>query len=86
MANVPIKKFVSGNIQGAVWLNSKVVDGIKTEYKTISLSRNYKKKEDDVWRNEVLNLRRGDLPKIMTILHKLNEEMYLTQQRGEDDE
>lgn len=85
MANMPIKKFVSGNIQGAVWLNSKVVDGIKTEYKTISLSRNYKKKEENIWRNEVLNLRRGDLPKIMTILHKLNEEMYLAQ-GGEDDE
>lgn len=86
MVNMPIKKFISGNIQGAVWSNSKVVDGIKTEYKTISLSRNYKKKEENIWRNEVLNLRRGDLPKIMAILHKLNEEMYLTQQRGEDDD
>lgn len=86
MANMPIKKFISGNIQGAIWLNSKEIDGNKTEYKTVSITRSYKKKDEDVWRNEILNIRRSDLPKIMTILHKLHEELYLTEQGGGDDD
>lgn len=83
---MPIKKFVSGNMQGAIWLNSKEIDGNKTEYKTISLTRSYKKKDEDVWRNEILNIRRGDLPKLMTILHKLREEVYLVDQSGDNNE
>ena len=78
MVNRPIKKFRSGNIEGAIWLNEKESDGIKTEFKTASITRNWKRKEEDTWRNDVLNLRRMDIPKVMVILQKLQEELYLS--------
>jgi len=80
MANRPIKKFKSGLIEAAIWLNTKKdEDGNEVGFKTISLSRSYKKKDEDIWRSEVINLRRGDLVKFQAVLNKVIDEMYLTQ-------
>jgi hypothetical protein len=83
MVNKPIKKWSSGNFEVAIWLNQKDKNGDKVEFKTASLSRSWKKKEDDTWRNDVVNLRRGDIPKAILLLQKAQEELYLNNQEEE---
>jgi hypothetical protein len=83
MANRPIKKWRSGNVEAAIWLNEKEKNGTKIEFKTLSLTRNWKKKDDNVWRSDVLNLRRMDIPKIMILLQKAQEELFLAEEPRE---
>ena len=85
MTNRPIKQFQSGAMQGAIWLNGKEKEGEKIEYKTASLRRSWKEKETGQWRNEILNLKKSDIPRALVILNKLQEELLLTK-AGEDNE
>jgi len=85
VGNLPIKKWRSGNISGALWLNEREVNGAKLGFKTASLRRSWKK-EGDVWRDEILNLRRQDIPKIMTILQEMQKELFLSNDKDEEDE
>ena len=50
------------------------------EFKTMSLSRSFKKKDEDIWRNEVINLRRMDLPRVLTLLNEASKELFLEKQ------
>ena len=86
MGNRPIKKFRSGNIEAAIWSNEKEFNGGLVEFKTISLSRSYKKKDEEIWRNEVINLRRNDLQKTVLVLQKAQEELLLSQEQVEEEE
>ncbi len=84
--NRPIKKWRSGAIEGCIWANKREVDGNEIEFKTVSLSRSYKKKGEDIWRSDVLSLRRADIPKLMVILHKMQEELLLAEPAHESSE
>ncbi len=87
--NKPIKKWRSGAIEGCIWINNKTLDsGSEVEFKTATLTRNYKKKGEDTWRSESLNFRRSDIPKIQSILHNLQQELFLDggKTEGESDE
>ncbi len=84
MVNKPIKKFKSGNIEAAIWVNEKEFNGGLVEFKTVSLNRSYKKKGEEIWRNEIINLRKGDIPKIMLVLQKAQEELLLNQEQNEE--
>jgi hypothetical protein len=87
MANRPIKKWRSGSIEGCIWLNKKKLDdGSEVEFKTISLSRSFKKKDDDIWRSEIINCRKGDIPKIQVVLHNLQQELFLTEEKEKEEE
>lgn len=87
VSNLPIKKFRCGNIDVAVWSNKRQrPDGSEIEFKTVSLSRSYKKREEDVWRSEVINLRRNDLQKAILVLQKAQEELLLTSTEKEEEE
>ena len=86
MVNRPIKKWKSGSIEAAVWVNEKDFNGSLVEFKTISLSRSYKKKGEDIWRSEQINLRRGDLVKTILVLEKAQEELLLNQEQKEEEE
>ena len=87
MANKPIKKWKSGNIEACIWLNKKKLDdGSEVEFKTASLSRNFKKKSENIWRSEAINFRRGDLAKIQTVLHNLQQELFLTTDKSDVEE
>jgi len=77
MGNRPIKKFRAGNIEAAIWFNEREVDGQIVGFKTVTLSRGWKDKKENLWRNEVVNLRKGDLPKALLVLSKANEEVLL---------
>lgn len=85
MKNLPIKKWRSGNISGAIWNNEKDINEAKVSFKTASIRRSWKK-EGDVWRDEVLNFRRSDVPKLMSILNEIQKELFLSEDGGEDDE
>jgi len=87
MANRPVKKWKSGSIETALWYNEREVNGAIVGFKTISLTRSYKKKGEDIWRNEVLNLRRNDIQKAIIVLQKAQEELLLTDEKeGDNDE
>jgi len=76
--NKPIKNYRSGSLQGAIWFNERTVEGNVVGFKTVSLKRSWKDKDQDIWRDESMNLRRSDIPKLLVILHKLQEDLFLT--------
>jgi len=82
----PIKKWRSGNIEAAVWLNENERNGTKVQFKTVSLSRSWKKKDEDIWRSDVINLRRMDIPKALVLLQKVQEELYLSPEQDKEEE
>ncbi|MBU1246173.1 MAG: hypothetical protein ABIJ20_04965 [Nanoarchaeota archaeon] len=77
MADKPVKKFRASNIEAAIWENIKEIGKDKVSFKTVSLSRNWKKQGEDVWRNDVINLRKADIPKALVVLQKAQEELFL---------
>jgi len=77
MGNRPIKKFKSGNIEAAVWFNEREVDGNIVGFKTVSLRRSWRDAKQDIWRDETLNLRKGDLAKVLLVAMKAQEELLL---------
>ena len=85
MSNRPIKKFRSGNIEVAIWSNEKEFNGGLVEFKTVTLSRSYKKKDEEIWRSDQLNLRRNDLQKCILLLQKTQEELFLNQEQSEEE-
>jgi len=77
MANQPIKKYRISNWEGVVWDNKKTINGIEMQYKTATVSRSYKKKDEDIWRSEVINnIRLNDIAKVQAILNKLQDFLY----------
>ncbi|MEK6862203.1 MAG: hypothetical protein AABY07_09645 [Nanoarchaeota archaeon] len=77
--NRPVKKWKAGNIEAALWVNKREIEGNEVEFRTISLSRNYKKRGEDMWRSDVINsLRRNDLQKVILVLQKAQEALILT--------
>ena len=84
MGNKPIKDFRVGNLKAAIFLNQREVDGNLVGFKTVAVSRSYKKKDEDLWRSEQINVRRNDIPKMMLVLQKAYEELSL--ESDDDDE
>ena len=83
MGNQPIKEWRSGAFKINVWNNEKVIDNKPIAFKTLSLQRSYKKKEESTWHNETINLRKMDLIRVQTLLNEVAKEMYLG---GDQDE
>lgn len=87
MNNRPVKKYRSGNFSGAIWLNEKEHEGAIVGFKSLTLTRSWKDKTQNVWRNEHINFRKSDIPKIQAIIGKLHEEIFLAdEEEGEKDE
>ena len=78
--NRPIKKWRSSNFELALWSNEREINGNLIEFKTMSLSRSYKKKDEDIWRSEVINIRRMDIPRLQTLLDEASRELLLDKQ------
>ncbi len=83
MGNRPIKKFRSGGIEAAIWLNEREVDGNIVGFKTVSLRRSWRDREKDIWRDETVNLRKGDISKALLVLQKAQEEVLLNREEKE---
>jgi len=84
--NRPIKKFRSGLIEAAIWLNTKQKDKEEISFKTVSISKSWKAKDENIWRSEVINLRKGDLAKAILVLQKAQEELLLSHEEDEENE
>ena len=77
MGDRPIEKWRIGNIEAALWENRRQMNGDEVTYWTVSLGRSYKKKDEGIWRNEVINnLRRNDIPKLIAILQRVQDHLY----------
>lgn len=70
--NSPEKKFRAAPITATIWVNEvKGRDGELRSFRTISLERSYKDK-NDIWQNTT-SLRVNDLPKAVLVLNKAYE-------------
>ena len=77
--NLPEKKFRAGAISATVWLNKgQNANGEETEYRTISIERNYTDKEGK-W-HSTNSLRVNDLPKANVVLQKAYEAVVFKEQ------
>jgi len=80
--NMPEKKFRAGAISATVWENQGTTkEGTATTFRTISLERCFKDKEDK-WQN-TKTLRINDLPKAMVVLNKTYEYLVLKGENGQ---
>ena len=85
--NRPIQKWRIGTIECAIWDNKKQFNGGEVSYKTLTLSRSYKKKDEEIWHSEVINnLRRNDLAKVMAILQKAQDYLFFEANKEHEDE
>ena len=83
--NRPIKKFRSGNIESAIWLNEKQDrDGNNISFKTASIRKSWN--QEGKWHDATINLRRGDISKAILVLQKAQEELLLAEELKEDEE
>lgn len=75
--NQPEKKFSTGAISASVWKNqgTSKKTGEAVEYKTVTLQRSYKDKNDQ-WQH-TSSLRATDLPKATLVLQKAFEYLVL---------
>ena len=72
--NMPEKKFRAGSVSATVWLNQAE----KGDYKTISIERIYKDKNEQ-WQS-TNSLRLNDLPRASVVLQKAYEYLVLNEQ------
>jgi len=77
MADRPIKKWKTGSWEIAIWSNKRKINNEEVEFKTASMSRSYKKKDENIWRSEVINFRRSDLGKVYTLLDQARNFLFL---------
>jgi hypothetical protein len=75
--NQPEKKFSTGAISATVWKNTgkNKKTGEEVEFRTISLQRRYKDKNDE-WQSSN-SLRLNDLPKAALVINKAYEYLVL---------
>ena len=73
----PISKYKAGGIEAAIFKNEREHNGVVVGFNTVSLSRSFKKKGEDIWRHEVIHMRRSDIPKAVLVLQKAHEELLL---------
>jgi len=87
VGNLPIKKYRSGSIDLAIWSNvKKTREGEEISFKTVSLRRSWKDREQDIWRDEKINLRKADIQRCLVLLQKAQEELLLTDENKEEEE
>ena len=83
--NTPEKQFSTGAISATVWKNNgKNKQGETVEFRTISLQRRYKDKEDN-WQS-TNSLRINDLPRAVLVLNKAYGYIVLREQDNSTEE
>ena len=86
MANRPVNKWRSGQLELAVWLNEREMkDGSLVGFKTLSLRKSWKD-DQGMWRDSTIQLRKHDLAKLQVLLNKAQEDLLLHQEEKEEDE
>jgi hypothetical protein len=78
--NMPEAKFRAGAVSATVWKNAgQKEDGQPTEYRSISIERNYMDKKTNTWQT-TSSMRLNDLPKAVVVLQKAYEHLVLKEQ------
>ncbi|MFH1590519.1 MAG: hypothetical protein ABIC95_01190 [archaeon] len=75
--NQPEKRFLAGPISASVWVNKVTRDGHEGEYRSVTLQRAYKDKNDQ-WQH-TSSLRVNDLPRASLVLDKAYEFIVLSE-------
>ena len=79
LGNLPERKIRAGAVSATVWLNKgHKENGEESEYRTVSLERNYKDKGGE-WKSSN-SMRVGDVPKAIAALQKAYEHLVLNEQ------
>jgi hypothetical protein len=81
--NLPEKKFRAGAVAATIWANETVRDGKPVTYRTVSLERSYKDK-NDAWQS-TNSLRTADIPKAILVLQKSYEYIALNNDVVDED-
>lgn len=85
VGNRPVKKWRIGSIECNVWENEKEAsDGTIFGFKTVSLKKSWK--QNDVWHDAQIQLRRNDIQKAIIVLQKAQEELLLNSEAQEEEE
>jgi hypothetical protein len=79
--NLPEAKFKAGAVSATVWKNTGKRDGQAVEFRTISIDRRYRDKNEE-WQS-TSSMRINDLPKAMVVLQKAYEYLVLKEQGSE---
>ena len=79
---LPEKKIRAGAISATIWKNRSEANGKITEYRTISIDRNYRDKSGN-WQS-THSLRVNDIPKVQLVLSKAYE--YIVMNGSDDSE
>lgn len=84
--NRPVKQYRIGSFSGVIWKNQKDMgeNGI-VSFLTANLRRSWKDKNSGDWREETINLRKGDIAKAIVLLNKLQEDMMLAKEGDENE-
>jgi len=82
--NMPEAKFRAGAVNATVWKNTgQKDDGQKTEYRSISIERNYMDKKSNTWQT-TSSMRINDLPKAVVVLQKAYEYLVMRDMQNYD--
>jgi hypothetical protein len=73
--NSPVQKFVSGVLHVAVWETIIEKDKKTMKFYNVTYERSYKDKDDD-WQ-KTTNIQAQDIPKVVMLLNKAYEWIYL---------
>lgn len=82
----PIFKVRSGGISASLWENTVKKDGKEFNFKTVTLQRSYTKDEGKTFENENINFRPQDLIKLLTVLGKIQDQLFLKEDLKEVEE
>jgi len=76
VGNRPVKKWRIGGIECSVWENEREAnDGTILGFKTVSLKKSWK--QNEIWHDAQIQLRRNDIQKAILVLQKAQEELLL---------
>ena len=86
MGNKPIKEWKVGSVRAVIWQNEREVNEMTVGFQTVGVSRSFKKKDENIWRSEVINLRRNDIQKMILVLQKAQEYLLLEEKEEDNNE
>ncbi len=81
--NRPYKKFKSGLVEAAVWLNEKDGRGATVEFKSVTLRKSWHDDKKNMWRDSSMTFLADELSRAILVMQKAQEELLL---KKEDEE
>lgn len=83
--NRPYKKFKSGLIEAAIWVNEKDNKTSIVEFKSVTLRKSWHDDKKNLWRDSSMTFLGEELTKAILVLQKAQEELLLKKEGEEHD-